>query len=81
VGTFVASVMTSLWIYEGCVDESGTQLILDTMGPSFTGGSELVPYQDRIQMVNEDHRIMTSHMPDGQGGWVCFMTAHYHRMK
>ncbi len=34
VGTFVASVMSHLWIYNGTLDASGQALILDCEGPA-----------------------------------------------
>jgi hypothetical protein len=35
VGTFIASIMTNLWIYNGSLNESGKVLTLDTEGPAF----------------------------------------------
>jgi hypothetical protein len=80
VGTFVGSMMTHLWPYEGSLDESGTVLTLDSEGPSMTGDGTNSPYRDVITMVSPDHRILSSHVPDGNGGWAEFMTAHYRRV-
>lgn len=80
VGTFIASVMTHLWTYSGSVDESGRVLALDAEGPSFTGEGT-AKYQDRIEIVDDDHRIMTSQMLGDDGEWHRFMTAHYRRKK
>jgi hypothetical protein len=35
VGTFIASMMTYLWVYEGTLDASRKVLTLDTEGPNF----------------------------------------------
>src|SRR5262245_55466294 len=51
VGTFVASMMTYLWIYSGSMDEAGRVLALDAEGPSFIGEG-MGKYQDRIEFVN-----------------------------
>src|SRR5687767_6487057 len=34
VGTFVGSMMTNMWVYDGALDASGSKLVLDTVGPS-----------------------------------------------
>jgi hypothetical protein len=80
VGTFVGSMMTHLWPYEGSLDESGTVLTLESEGPSMAGDGTIVPYRDVITMVSPDHRVLSSHVPDGNGGWTEFMTAHYRRV-
>jgi Protein of unknown function (DUF1579) len=80
VGTFIASVMTHLWTYTGSLDESGKVLTLDAEGPSFTSG-ETAKYQDRIEFVDDDHRILTSQALGDDGEWRRFMTAHYRRKK
>lgn len=79
VGTFVASMMTHLWSYEGTLDGSGKILTLDTEGPSFTGDGGMSRYQDIIEFVSDDHRTLKSRMPGEDGKWIQFMTAHYKR--
>jgi hypothetical protein len=78
VGTFIASMMTHLWTYSGSLE--GNVLALDAEGPSFTGEGT-AKYQDRIEFVDDDHRILTSQMRGDDGEWHRFMTAHYHRKK
>jgi hypothetical protein len=80
VGTFIASVMTHMWTYSGSLDESGKVLAVDAEGPSFTGEGT-AKYQDRIEFVDDDHRIMTSQVLGDDGEWHRFMTAHYRRKK
>ena len=79
VGTFIASMMTHMWRYEGTLDETGKVLTLDTTGPSVTGDG-MVPYQDIITIESPDHRILTSRMRGPDGEWTEFMTAHYRRV-
>ena len=81
VGTFIASMMTHMWIYNGTLDASGKVLTLDTEGPDFSGGSGMVKYQDIIEFVNDDHRILKSQLVGPDGKWNHFMTAHYRRHK
>ncbi len=89
VGTFIASMMTHMWIYHGQLDSTGNKLVLDTEGPSFdnpevasTNGMnplKLAKYKDTIEFLSPDHRTLSSSTigPDGQ--WRQFMTAHYRR--
>lgn len=79
VGTFVGSMMTSLWIYEG--ELNGDVLTLDTEGPSFTTEGQMAKYRDTIRLESDDHRVMTSSVLGDDGSWTQFMTSHYRRKK
>ncbi len=81
VGSFVASMMTRMWIYEGTRDASGKVLTLDTEGPSMTGDGTIVPYQDIVTIENKDHWILSSQIQGPDGQWIKFMTAHYRRKR
>ena len=85
VGTFVGSMMTHLWTYEGAVDAAGKKLTLDTVGPDFSGaeGSEdkMAQYKDAIEFQSDDHRVLTSHMLGPDGKWTQIVTSHYRRKK
>lgn len=80
VGTFIGSMMTHLWLYSGSLDAAGKVLTLDTEGPNFNE-SAMAKYQDIIEFVSADHRIMTSQILGDDGNWLQFMTSHYHRQK
>jgi len=80
VGTFTASMMTYLWVYQGTLNDSKTVLTLDTEGPHFSG-TGLGKYQDLIEIVSPDHRVLRSQMLGEDGQWVPFMTGHYFRQK
>lgn len=79
VGTFIASMMTHLWSYNGGLDATGKVLTLDTVGPSFTSDGTLAPYQDIIEFVDDNHRTLRSQMRGPDGQWTPFMSAHYRR--
>ncbi len=81
VGTFVGSMMPSLWIYEGSLDAAERVLTLDTVGPSFDSPGKLVDYQDIFEVVDADHRILRSQVKGADGNWTQFMTSHYTRVK
>jgi len=82
VGTFIASMMTYLWIYEqGTLDASGKVLTLNATGPSFTEPGKMIQYQDIIEFVSDNHRTLSSQTIGDDGKWHRFMTAHYRRKK
>jgi hypothetical protein len=81
VGTFIGSMMTHMWIYSGTLDAAGKVLTLDTMGPDFSGAPGLIPYQDIIEFLSDDHRLLRSQLRDKDGNWQPFMAAHYRRKK
>ena len=80
VGTFVASMMTHLWIYEGALNHSANTLVLDCEGPSFAEEGKLARYQDIIEFVDQDHRIFRSQYMGPDGQWVPFMKSTYTRL-
>ncbi len=80
VGTFVTSMMTHLWLYNGGLDGAGKVLTLDTEGPSCSQIA-MAKYQDIIEFINADHRIMTSQILGDDGHWFQCMTVHYWRQK
>jgi Protein of unknown function (DUF1579) len=80
VGTFVGGMMTHLWIYNGSLDAAGKVLTLDTEGPNFAENA-MTKYQDIIEFVSPDHRMMTSKILEENGNWLEFMTAHYLRQR
>lgn len=80
VGTFIGSMMTHLWPYNGSLDGDGKILTLDSEGPNFSN-SATVPYKDIIEFVSNDHKVLTSKVLMEDGTWNHFMTAHYHRQK
>lgn len=79
VGTFIGSMMTYLWLYEGELDSEGKVLTLDAEGPSFTAEGKMAKYKDRIEFKSDDHRVLTSAFLGDDGEWHHFMTAHYRR--
>ncbi|MGH8507529.1 MAG: DUF1579 domain-containing protein [Gammaproteobacteria bacterium] len=79
VGTFIGSMMTHLWVYDGALDGTGSVLTLDTEGPDMATEGKMAKYKDVIEIKSSDHRMLTSHMLGEDGEWHSFMTAHYRR--
>lgn len=79
VGTFIASVMTHLWLYEGTLDAAGKVLTLEAEGPSFAGDGATAKYHDIIEWIDDNHRTLSSKVLGPDGTWTQFMTGHYRR--
>jgi len=81
VGTYVSSMMTYLWHYEGELSADGTTLTLNSEGPDCMVEGKIAKYQDIIEIKSDDHRIFRSQTPGEDGEWHCFMVSNYHRVK
>ncbi len=79
VGTWIGSMMTYLWVYDGALDAAGKVLTLDSEGPDMATEGKLAKYQDIIELVSDDHRMLRSRVLGDDGKWHQFMTAHYRR--
>lgn len=81
VGSFVGSMMTFMWLYDGELDSAGKVLKLDAEGPSFAVEGKMAKYVDAIEIVSNEHRRLTSSFLGDDGQWHQFMTANYSRVK
>jgi hypothetical protein len=79
VGTFIASMMTHMWLYQGWIDRDQNALVLDTEGPSFEDMSKRCRYKDTIRIIDRDYRTLTSSYQGEAAAWYEFMVAHYRR--
>lgn len=79
VGTWVGSMMTHLWVYDGELDAGGMTLTLNSEGPDMSAEGTMAKFRDVIEFKSDDHRTLTSHMLGADGTWLGIMTAHYRR--
>jgi hypothetical protein len=79
VGSFIGSMMTNLWIYDGALDAAGKVLTLDTEGPGMSEDGKLARYRDVLEVVSADHRTMSSEIHGDDGTWTRFMSMTYRR--
>ncbi len=79
VGTWIGSVSSALWTYEGTLDETGKVLTLETEGECPAAPGKLMPFKEVIEFKDKDHRIFTSTYLDDDGKWTTAMVGHYRR--
>lgn len=79
VGTWVGSMMTHMWVYEGRLDEGRTVLTLDCEGQDFEDPGRTARYQDVITLKGDGHRTLTGRMQAADGTWKQIMQAEYRR--
>jgi hypothetical protein len=79
VGTWVGSMMTYLWVYDGELDPGGTKLVLHAEGPSMEDHGRTSHYQDIIEFQGDDHRVLTARVQGPDGQWRSFHTMKYRR--
>jgi Protein of unknown function (DUF1579) len=81
VGTWIGSMMTHLWIYDGALDATGRVLTLNAEGPSMTGDGTMARYQDIIEFKDDDRRTLTARTLGADGSWEEMMSMEYRRKK
>lgn len=81
VGSFVSSCMTYLWIYDGTLDADRRVLTLRAEGPGFNPDGALSQFEDIHEIIDDDHRTLSSRIRGEDGSWFHFMTAHYRRAR
>ncbi len=78
VGTWIDSMTSLLWKYEGSVDKDGKTLTLESIGPNMKEPGKTAKYRDATEFRSKDHRVFTSSV-EMDGKWVTFMTINYRR--
>jgi hypothetical protein len=79
VGTWIGSMMTHLWVYDGWLDGAERVLTLESEGPDMAVAGKMAKYRDVIELESDDHRVLRSQAQGEDGTWHEFMTAHYRR--
>jgi len=79
-GFWIASASSHLWKYEGEMSEDGKKLTLNCVGPDMQKDGETANYRDVIELIDADHRTLTSFAEGENGEWTQFMKANYTRV-
>jgi Protein of unknown function (DUF1579) len=81
VGTWIGTMMTHLWAYDGELDDAGRVLTLDSEGPAMADDGTMAKYQDIIELMSDDHRVLTARTLGPDGAWLQFMRTDYRRTR
>jgi len=79
-GCWFASVSSHLWKQVGTLSGDGKTMTLNCAGPNMTKDGETANYRDVIELIDENHRTMTSYGEDEKGEWQQFMKTTYTRV-
>jgi hypothetical protein len=71
-GTWVDSMSSYLWKYQGTLDSSGRKLTLDTEGPCPQEGGKIIKFKEVIELKAPDQKVFTSSR-EKDGKWVQMM--------
>ena len=78
-GCWFASVSSHLWKYVGTLSADGKTMTLNCEGPSMTKDGETALYRDVIEIIDDNHRTLTSYGQGDNGEWQQFMKSRYTR--
>lgn len=79
-GCWFASMSSHLWKYTGELSADGKTMTLNCEGPSMTKDGETALYRDVIEIIDENHRTLTSNGQGENGEWQEFAKSHYYRV-
>lgn len=78
VGTWVGSMMTHMWVYEGWLEGDDT-LVLESTGPVWEKPGQTAKYRDITEFKGPDERSFRTVMLQDDGSWRELMSARYRR--
>lgn len=76
---WIGSVSSHLWNYTGTLSEDGKTMTLDCEGPDMVKDGKTAMYRDVIELIDKDHRTLTSYMQNEKGEWDQFVKTSYTR--
>lgn len=79
-GCWFASMSSHLWQYIGTLSDDGKVMTLNCRGPHMEKDGETANYRDVIEILDDNHRTLTSYGQDDDGNWQQFMKATYTRV-
>ncbi len=79
-GCWFASMSSHLWKYVGTLSADGKTMTLNCEGPHMEKDGETANYRDVIEIVDKNHRTLTSFGQGDDGEWCQFMKANLTRV-
>jgi hypothetical protein len=80
MGTWIDSMSSTMWRYEGSVDAGGKVLTLRTEGPAPWDEKKTAKFEESIEVKDKDHKTFMSKI-ERDGEWVTLMKIEYTRKK
>lgn len=80
VGTWIGSMTSHPWLYEGALKQGGDVLPLDTEGPAMEG-ERPARYRDVIEFVADDRPLLRSEVLGDDGWWHQFQVSEFRRQE
>ena len=77
---WLMSASSHLWKSVGTLSDDGKTMTLDCEGPSMTEDGKTAPYRDVIELIDADHRTLSSYWKGEDGEWQRMMKASYTRV-
>ena len=78
-GFWMMNISSHLWKYVGELSADGKVMTLHCEGPDMMKDGETANYRDVIELIDENHRTLTSYGEDENGEWHQFMKSTYTR--
>jgi len=79
-GCWFASMSSHLWKQTGTLSPDGKVMTLDCVGPDMVKDGETGNYRDVIEIIDQNHRTLTSYGQSETGDWDQFMKSTYTRI-
>lgn len=79
IGTWIGTMMTHQWVYDGELDTAKNTLVLNADGPSMAGDGSMAHYRDTLVLTNDNERTLTASVQQPDGSWKSFMSMTYTR--
>ena len=81
VGTWIDSMTSMMWHYEGQVDSTGKVLTLEAEGPNFMSDGTTTKFEDIYEFKSENELSIQSRILAEDGKWITFVSGTATRSK
>jgi hypothetical protein len=81
VGTWIDTMSSFMWKYEGTLSDDGKTLTLESTGPSCVEPGKMAKYKDVTEFKSDDHKVFSSWMEGADGKWTRIMTMECKKKK
>lgn len=81
IGTWMDTMMSRLWSYEGSVNGAGNKLTLETEGSCPKEPGKVRLFHESLELIDPDHKVFTSEIRQDDGTWLTCVTVKGTRVK